>query len=140
MLLTGDLIDGVEAKRIGLVVDAVPEPLPNARVAELADRIKGIPRNQLMMNKMMVNQALESMGLAGTQMLATLFDGIAQHFTRGAVVQTSGRAGRLRPDGSRTRLRGSHRSRRLPLSGHGRPSRHPRCSSSKRARLWWVFR
>ena len=83
MLLTGDLIDGVEAKRIGLVVDAVPGPLLDARVAELADRIKGIPRNQLMMNKMMVNQALESMGLAGTQMLATLFDGIARHSPEG---------------------------------------------------------
>ncbi len=83
MLLTGDLIDGVEAKRIGLVVDAVPEALLDTRVAELADRIKGIPRNQLMMNKMMVNQALESMGLAGTQMLATLFDGIARHSPEG---------------------------------------------------------
>ena len=82
MLLTGDLIDGVEAKRIGLVVDAVPEALLDTRVAELADRIKGIPRNQLMMNKM-VNQALESMGLAGTQMLATLFDGIARHSPEG---------------------------------------------------------
>ena len=83
MLLTGDLIDGVEAKRIGLVVDAVPEALLDTRVADLADRIKGIPRNQLMMNKMMVNQALESMGLAGTQMLATLFDGIARHSPEG---------------------------------------------------------
>ena len=83
MLLTGDLIDGVEAKRIGLVVDAVPEALLDTRVAELADRIKGIPRNQLMMNKMMVNQALESMGLACTQMLATLFDGIARHSPEG---------------------------------------------------------
>ena len=36
-----------------------------------------------MMNKMMVNQPLESMGLAGTQMLATLFDGIARHSPEG---------------------------------------------------------
>ena len=79
MLLTGDLIDGREARRIGLVVDAVPEDSLDQRVAELANRIKGIPRNQLMMNKMMVNQALENMGLTGTQMLATLFDGMARH-------------------------------------------------------------
>lgn len=83
MLLTGDLIDGVEAKRIGLVVDSAPEERLDARVAELADRIKGIPRNQLMMNKMMVNQTLENMGLAGAQMLATLFDGIARHSPEG---------------------------------------------------------
>lgn len=83
MLLTGDLIDGREARRIGLVVDAVPEDRLDQRVAELANRIKGIPRNQLMMNKMMVNQALENMGLAGTQMLATLFDGMARHSPEG---------------------------------------------------------
>ena len=83
MLLTGDLIDGREAKRIGLVLDAVPEDRLDDRVAELADRIKGIPRNQLMMSKMMVNQALENMGLAGTQLLATLFDGIARHSPEG---------------------------------------------------------
>lgn len=83
MLLTGDLIDGVEAKRIGLVVEAVPEHRLDAKVKDLADRIKGVPRNQLMMNKMLINQALESMGLAGTQMLATLFDGIARHSPEG---------------------------------------------------------
>ncbi len=83
MLLTGDLIDGVEARRIGLVMDTVPENQLDARVAELADRIKGIPRNQLMMNKMMINQVLDNMGLAGTQMLATLFDGIARHSPEG---------------------------------------------------------
>lgn len=83
MLLTGDLIDGREAKRIGLVLDAVPEDRLDTKVAELVDRIKGVPRNQLMMSKMMVNQALENMGLAGTQMLATLFDGIARHSPEG---------------------------------------------------------
>lgn len=83
MLFTGDLINGVEAKRIGLVVDAVPEDRLDATVAKLADRMKGVPRNQLMMNKMMINQALENMGLAGAQMLATLFDGIARHSPEG---------------------------------------------------------
>ena len=83
MLLTGDLIDGREARRIGLVLDAVPEDRLDDRVAELVDRIKGVPRNQLMMSKMMVNQALENMGLAGTQLLATLFDGIARHSPEG---------------------------------------------------------
>ena len=83
MLLTGDLIDGLEAKRIGLVVESVPEDRLDARVKELADRMKGVPRNQLMMNKMLINQALDSMGLAGTQMLATLFDGIARHSPEG---------------------------------------------------------
>ena len=83
LLFTGDLIDGAEAKRIGLVLDAVPEADLDARVAALADRIKGVPRNQLAMHKLMVNQALENMGLASTQTLATLFDGIARHSPEG---------------------------------------------------------
>jgi enoyl-CoA hydratase len=83
MLLTGDLIDGKEAARIGLVLEAVPADLLDARVAELANRIKGIPRNQLMMQKLVVNQAFDNMGLAGTQMLATLFDGISRHTPEG---------------------------------------------------------
>jgi enoyl-CoA hydratase len=84
MLLTGDLLNGVEAKEIGLVVDAVPDQDLDSRVAMLADRIKGVPRNQLMMQKLMVNQAFDNMGLASTQTLATLFDGITRHSPEGA--------------------------------------------------------
>lgn len=36
-----------------------------------------------MMQKLVVNQAYESMGLATTQMLATLFDGITRHSPEG---------------------------------------------------------
>jgi enoyl-CoA hydratase len=83
MLLTGDLITGVEAKEMGLVIDSVPMEQLDERVTELADRIKGVPRNQLMMQKLMVNQAFDNMGLASTQMLATLFDGITRHSPEG---------------------------------------------------------
>jgi enoyl-CoA hydratase len=83
MLLTGDLITGVEARDIGLVIDSVPEHALDDRVRQLADRIKGVPRNQLMMQKLMVNQAYDNMGLASTQMLATLFDGITRHSPEG---------------------------------------------------------
>ncbi len=83
MLLTGDLVDGREAKAMGLVLDAVPEPLLEERVMELARRIASVPKNQLMMQKLMINQAYENMGLATTQILATLFDGIARHSPEG---------------------------------------------------------
>lgn len=83
MLFTGDLVSGIEAKEIGLVIDAVPESQLDERVQQLADRIKGVPRNQLMMQKLMVNQAYDNMGLASTQMLATLFDGITRHSPEG---------------------------------------------------------
>jgi enoyl-CoA hydratase len=83
MLLTGDLISGVEAKAMGLVTDAVPEPDLDAEVARLAARMTGVPRNQLMMAKLMINQAFDNMGMASTQMFATLFDGIARHTPEG---------------------------------------------------------
>jgi enoyl-CoA hydratase len=68
---------------MGLVIDSVPEIELDDRVVQLADRIKGVPRNQLMMQKLMVNQAFDNMGLASTQMLATLFDGITRHSPEG---------------------------------------------------------
>ena len=83
MLLTGDVIDGREAKQMGLVLDAVPATELEARVMQLAQRMSGVPKNQLMMQKMMINLAYENMGLASTQALATLFDGITRHSPEG---------------------------------------------------------
>ncbi len=83
MLLTGDLIDGREAMRMGLVSDAVPARELDAAVERLAARIAGVPKNQLMMQKLMVNQAYDNMGLASTQLIATLFDGITRHSPEG---------------------------------------------------------
>ncbi len=83
MLLTGDTIDGRTAKAWGLVYDAVPAAKLDAAVEALAGRMAGVPKNQLMMQKLLINQAYENMGLAGTQMLATLFDGITRHSPEG---------------------------------------------------------
>jgi enoyl-CoA hydratase len=83
MLLTGDTIDGREAARIGLVLKAVPGDTLDAEVETLAARMATVPVNQLMMQKLMINQALENMGLRTTQILATLFDGIARHSPEG---------------------------------------------------------
>jgi enoyl-CoA hydratase len=84
MLLTGDTIDGWTAKAWGLVYEAVPEDRLDAEVDALAARMSAVPKNQLMMQKLMINQAYENMGLASTQMLATLFDGITRHSPEGA--------------------------------------------------------
>lgn len=83
MLLTGDKIDGREAERMGLVLKAVPDDQLDAEVEALAERMATVPVNQLAMQKMMVNQALENMGLASTQTLATVFDGITRHSPEG---------------------------------------------------------
>src|SRR5882757_1796547 len=83
MLLTGDTIDGKTAADWGLVFQAVPEADLDRAVAALAERMAGVPKNQLMMQKLMINQAYENMGLANTQMIATLFDGITRHSPEG---------------------------------------------------------
>jgi enoyl-CoA hydratase len=83
MLFTGDLVSGAEAEKMGLILQAVPPAELDSSVQALTDRIKGVPKNQLMMMKMLVNQAYENMGLNSTQQLATLFDGIARHSPEG---------------------------------------------------------
>lgn len=83
MLLTGDLITGKEAAAMGLVASAVPAGELDSHVEALAQRMAGIPKNQLMMQKLMVNQAYENMGMGTTQLLATLFDGMARHTPEG---------------------------------------------------------
>lgn len=83
MLLTGDRISGREASAMGLVLDAVPATQLDERVERLAERMAGVPQNQLMMQKLMINQAIEAMGMANTQMIATLFDGITRHSPEG---------------------------------------------------------
>jgi enoyl-CoA hydratase len=88
MLLTGDLVTGVEAARMGLVSEAVPAADLDAAVERWAQRMAGVPRNQLMMQKLMINQAYDNMGLASTQMLATLFDGITRHSPEGFAFKT----------------------------------------------------
>jgi len=83
MLLTGDTIDGKQAADWGLVIESVPADELDAAVERLAERIAGVPVNQLVMQKLMINQAFDNMGLQGTQILATLFDGITRHSPEG---------------------------------------------------------
>ena len=52
-------------------------------VEALAERISTVPVNQLMMQKMVINQAIEAMGMRQTQQLATVFDGITRHSPEG---------------------------------------------------------
>ena len=82
LLLTGDLIDGKKAEEWGLGT-SFPESILDQEVEKLASRMASTPRNQLVMQKMMVNQSLENMGLASSQTLAAFFDGIARHTPEG---------------------------------------------------------
>lgn len=83
MLLTGDLVTGEEAQRMGLVHRAVPREDLDEVVDGLAGRMAEVPANQLAMMKTLVNQSVEQMGLPQAQRLATLFDGMARHSPEG---------------------------------------------------------
>jgi enoyl-CoA hydratase len=67
----------------GLVSAAVPESKLDEEVERLALRVARVPKNQLMMQKIVINSAIANMGLQTTQTLATLFDGIARHSPEG---------------------------------------------------------
>ena len=78
-LLTGRAIDAETAHRIGLVSHVVaPDELSNF-IEEEAKLYRNIPANQLALNKLLVNQAYENMGLRTSQLLGTLFDGVTRH-------------------------------------------------------------
>ena len=83
MLFTGDKISGREAEDIGLILKAVPAEVLDDKVEQMAHRLSSVPINQLAMQKMVINQAIEQMGLMQTQRLATLFDGISRHSPEG---------------------------------------------------------
>ena len=68
---------------MGLVLKSVPEYTLNEEVEAMAQRLSSVPINQLTMQKMVINQAVEATGLSGTQQLATLLDGISRHTPEG---------------------------------------------------------
>jgi enoyl-CoA hydratase len=83
MLFTGDKISGIEAESMGLILKSVPKDKLTEEVELLAQRMASVPINQLAMQKMLVNQAMETSGLMQTQKMATLFDGISRHSPEG---------------------------------------------------------
>jgi len=88
MLFTGDRISGREAAEMGLILKAVPAADLDGAVEEMALRMATVPVNQLAMQKMVINQAIEQTGLMQTQRLATLFDGITRHSPEGLNFKT----------------------------------------------------
>ncbi len=78
-LLSGDAIDAATAYRIGLVSKVFPAERLAEETERYAQRYQHIPHNQLALNKLLINQAFENMGLRTTQMFGTFFDGMTRH-------------------------------------------------------------
>ncbi len=83
LLLTGDSLSGREAVDWGLANECAPAAELDAAFESLLERVARVPINQLVMHKLLVNQALYAQGLAATQTLGTFFDGIARHTSEG---------------------------------------------------------
>jgi enoyl-CoA hydratase len=79
LLLTGDSISGTQAVEWGLAAESAPAAELDARFEALLERVARLPVNQLVMHKLLVNQAVAAQGLYSTQVLGTFFDGIARH-------------------------------------------------------------
>lgn len=83
LMLTGESLSGTDAQRLGLASKAVPADQLAGEVDAMARKLATIPSNQLAMSKLLVNQAYENMGLRSSQLLGTVFDGIARHTPEG---------------------------------------------------------
>jgi enoyl-CoA hydratase len=77
--LTGRPLSGREAADVELINEAVPFASLEARVAELAADLARIPSSQLAAMKLVVNHAYENMGLASTQTLGPILDGLMRN-------------------------------------------------------------
>src|SRR6201985_2361880 len=77
--LTGRPLTGVQAAEVELINEAVPFERLEARVAEIAAELARIPLSQLQAQKLIVNQAYDNMGLASTQTLGGILDGLMRN-------------------------------------------------------------
>jgi enoyl-CoA hydratase len=77
--LTGKPLSGLEAAEAGLINAAVPFAELEREVAARAAQLASIPLSQLSAMKLVVNQAYENMGLASTQLLGPLLDGLMRN-------------------------------------------------------------
>ena len=83
LLFTGDCLSGREAVEWGLATECAPRAELDRRFESLLERIARVPVNQLVMMKLLVNQTVTASGLAASQILGTVFDGIARHTKEG---------------------------------------------------------
>ena len=77
--LTGKPLSGREAADVGLINKAVPFAQLEAEVRRTASQLASIPASQLAAMKLIVNQAYENMGLASTQALGPILDGLMRN-------------------------------------------------------------
>ena len=112
MLFTGDTLSGLDAARIGLVLDAYPADRLDAEADELARRIACVDAEILSAHKRVVNMQLELAGAKLSQRYAAELDARA-HLSQGP------RRSRFRQDMTELGLKEALKNRDAPF-GPGR--------------------
>src|SRR3954452_20341304 len=113
LLVEGDPLDGRRAVDWGLASECHPaDDLDDAAMA-LCRRVAQLPANQLHMMKVLVNQAIEQMGLHPPQLIGTLLDGAARHTPEGAAFSKA----------ALEDVRGAVRDRDAPFGDYGQERR-----------------
>ena len=77
--LTGKPLSGTEAAEVELINRAVPFAQLEEEVAATARQLAAIPASQLAAMKLVVNHAYENMGVASTQTLGPILDGLMRN-------------------------------------------------------------
>jgi enoyl-CoA hydratase len=111
LLFTGDSLSGTEAVEWGLAIEAPPAERLVERTDILLERIARVPVNKLMMMKLLVNETVYAQGLHSTQVLGTMFDGVARHTAEGHA---------FRARAAEAGFREAVRERDEPFGDHGR--------------------
>jgi enoyl-CoA hydratase len=87
LLFTGDCLSGKEAQEWGLATESAPPAELDERFESLLSRVARMPKSQLVMMKLLLNQTVMQQGLHTTQILGTVFDGISRHTPEGYAFQ-----------------------------------------------------
>src|SRR5688572_5293962 len=87
LLFTGDSLTGKQAFEWGLASEVVAAGKLDQHFESLLERVARMPVNQLIMMKLLINQTLLAQGLQSSQLLGTLFDGVARHTREGYAFQ-----------------------------------------------------
>ena len=112
LLMTGDIMSGTDAAKIGLVLEAVPAADLDAEAMALALRIAAVDHELLSAHKRIVNLALEAMGARSLQRLAAENDARAH-------LSTGPRRTRFKADMAESGLKEALKNRDAPF-GDGR--------------------
>ncbi len=87
LLFTGDCLTGTQAFEWGLATEAPASDQLDTQFENLLERVARLPVNQLVMMKLLINQTMLGQGLNTTQLLGTIFDGVARHTKEGYAFQ-----------------------------------------------------